>query len=48
VVLSDLLERSDFVMPITDGAAATELRPRLKPGACLIDYWAYVRKLALV
>ena len=48
VVLSDLLERSDFVMPITDVAAATELRPRLKPGACLIDYWAHVRKLALV
>jgi hypothetical protein len=38
VVLSELLERSDFVMPLSDGATATALRPRLKPGAALVDY----------
>jgi len=37
VLLSDLLEHSDFVMPIGDGPVASVLLPRLKPGACLID-----------
>jgi phosphoglycerate dehydrogenase-like enzyme len=48
VLLSDLLEHSDFVMPIADGTIPADLRPRLKRGACLIDYLEHVRKLAPV
>jgi D-isomer specific 2-hydroxyacid dehydrogenase-like protein len=47
VVLSDLLEHSDFVMPIADGQMPALLRPRLKPGACLVDFLGHVEKLAL-
>jgi phosphoglycerate dehydrogenase-like enzyme len=42
VLLGELLERSDFVMPIADGASLSALRPRLKPGAALIDYLGYI------
>ena len=42
VLLGELLECSDFVMPIADGAASATLRARLKPGAWLIDYLGYV------
>ena len=42
VLLGELLERSDFVMPIADGAAVSALRPRLKSGASLVDYLSHI------
>ena len=42
VLLSELLERSDFVMPLADGAATSALRLRLKPGAALVDYLGHI------
>ena len=42
VLLSELLERSDFVLPLADGPATAALRTRLKTGAALVDYLGHI------
>ncbi len=48
VTLGELLEQSDFVIPLADAPAIATLVPRLKPGACLVDYLGHIKNLALV